>query len=270
MRQRWCAGCGEAKRRRPEGPREARDRRFEEEEGGRASGGRGGAGGGAPKKRRSLKELAKIEIGRKKKADEVEPAAVMAAPPHAAEALPPEALPESLRPRAGGAEFAPGRRWTSSTPWQRRTGPDHEPVVELEPVSTSAEPSVELEQRARRVRAVRARAGGGEPDRARAGGGDRTRARRWRSSPSPPWRSSPSPWRERRTRRSTPTPRPERDELATPVEPEPFATSRDASPAASPIRGRSSASPQPSTSAAWRWTRRAGADESAVLPEPSP
>ncbi|MEK6230069.1 MAG: RDD family protein, partial [Actinomycetota bacterium] len=88
-----------------------------------------------PKKRRSLKQLGKIEIGRKKKEDEVEPGAVMAAAPHAAEALPPESLPESLRPE-------PEPELRPFDPLEER--PVHQPVDEAEAVAPP-EPTVEPE-----------------------------------------------------------------------------------------------------------------------------
>jgi len=109
-----------------------------------------------PRKRRSFKELGKIEIGRKKQAPE-EPAAVMAAPAHAAEPLPPEALPESLRP-GPGPEPAPVDPLDEPTVLPPLVEPeavvaperplDHEPVVEVEPAPMpmdSPEPSVEIE-----------------------------------------------------------------------------------------------------------------------------
>ena len=98
-----------------------------------------------PKERRGLKKLAKIEIGRRKKADDVEPAAVMAAPAHAAEPLPPEDLPEILRPE-------PEPEFHSLDPFNERL--DHQPVPEAdadpEPVAPpepepSPEPVVELD-----------------------------------------------------------------------------------------------------------------------------
>ena len=109
-----------------------------------------------PRKRRSFKELGKIEIGRKKQVPE-EPAAVMAAPAHAAEPLPPEALPESLRP-GPGPEPAPVDPLDEPTVLPPLVEPeavvaperplDHEPVVEVEPAPMpmdSPEPSVEIE-----------------------------------------------------------------------------------------------------------------------------
>ena len=109
-----------------------------------------------PRKRRSFKELGKIESGRKKQVPE-EPAAVMAAPAHAAEPLPPEALPESLRP-GPGPEPAPVDPLDEPTVLPPLVEPeavvaperplDHEPVVEVEPAPMpmdSPEPSVEIE-----------------------------------------------------------------------------------------------------------------------------
>ena len=110
----------------------------------------------APKKRRSFKELGKIEIGGKKEAAE-EPAAVMAAPAHAAEPLPPEALPESLRPEPEPESplIDPLADPTAPPPVTDREveiSPehtlDHEPIVEVEPSpmpTAGPEPSVEIE-----------------------------------------------------------------------------------------------------------------------------
>ncbi|MBA2439457.1 MAG: RDD family protein [Thermoleophilaceae bacterium] len=110
----------------------------------------------APKKRRSFKELGKIEIGGKKEAAE-EPAAVMAAPAHAAEPLPPEALPESLRPEPEPESplIDPLADPTAPPPVTDREveiSPehtlDHEPIVEVEPSPmpmAGPEPSVEIE-----------------------------------------------------------------------------------------------------------------------------
>ena len=106
----------------------------------------------APKKRRSFKELGKIEIGGKKEAAE-EPAAVMAAPAHAAEPLPPEALPESLRPEPEpeSSLIDPLADPTAPPPVTDREVEntlDHEPIVEVEPSPmpmAGPEPSVEIE-----------------------------------------------------------------------------------------------------------------------------
>ena len=117
-----------------------------------------------PKKRRSLKDLAKIEIGGKKKtdADEVQPSAVMAVAPHAGEALPPEALPEPLRPEPE-PELRPLDLLDERPVHHPVDEPEplalpepvvehepvvefqHEPNVEVEP-NVGPEPSVEIEQ----------------------------------------------------------------------------------------------------------------------------
>jgi uncharacterized RDD family membrane protein YckC len=113
-----------------------------------------------PKKRRGLKDLAKIEIGRKKRtnADEVQPSAVMAAAPHAGEALPPDSLPEPLRPEPELRPLAllderPVHHPVDEPEPMAPPEPvvEHEPVIEFEPEPSvefvpEPEPSVEIEQ----------------------------------------------------------------------------------------------------------------------------